>query len=170
MKIHSIKIISLVLAGVLMLSGCGSEKKTENKTSDKKSSTTANTSTPGPDSPTEGITFSSLPLGDIAPEGWLKNQLTLLADNIASDMETLSPDLKTTGPDRSGWLGGTGENWERGPYYVRGLVSLSYMLKDQELINKAQKWIDWTLESQTDSGAFGPFANDMEKFDYWAVM
>lgn len=166
MKIHSIKIISLVLAGVLMLSGCSSKKETK-KTTDKKADSNK---TQTYNDPTKDVTFSSLPLGDIAPEGWLRTQLTLLADNIASDMETLSPDLKTTGPDRSGWLGGTGENWERGPYYVRGLVSLSYMLKDRELMNKAQKWIDWTLESQMDSGAFGPFADDMEKFDYWAVM
>lgn len=167
MKKHGIKIISIILAGVLMLSGCNSAKKETKKTGNKKAD---NGESQVYDDPTKDITFSSLAFGDITPESWLKNQFTLLADNIACDMETLSPDLKTTGEDRSGWLGGTGENWERGTYYVRGLVSLGYMLKDPELINKAQKWIDWTLESQAESGAFGPFADDLEKFDYWAVM
>ena len=45
----------------------------------------------------------------------------------------------------SGWLGGTGESWERGPYFVDGLTPLAYLLDDARLKTKAQKYFDWTL-------------------------
>lgn len=110
-----------------------------------------------------------LPLGSIKPKGWLKNQLEMQRDNITGQFEDISPDVLTVGEERSGWLGGSGESWERGPYYVRGLVLLSYTLGDDELIEKSQKWIDSFIDSQTESGAVGPYA-DKPEFDYWAVM
>ena len=119
---------------------------------------------------TEGVTFSRLPLGRVRALSWLKNQLQLQADHVTRDFETLSPDCKSKGADRSAWLGGTGESWERGPYYVRGLVAMAYVLDDPELKAMAQKWIDWTLESQSECGAFGPFSHDPDNLDYWAVM
>lgn len=118
----------------------------------------------------DDVKFNSLPLGAVKGEGWLLHQARLMADNITKDMEMLSPDCKSEGDDRSGWLGGTGESWERGTYYTRGLVAMAYALDDAELKAQAQKWIDWTLESQTESGMFGPHADNMESFDYWAVM
>ncbi len=122
------------------------------------------------DSATEDISFTSLPLGDVKARSWLLHQARLIADNITKDMESLSPDCKSEGDDRSGWLGGTGDTWERGPYYVRGLVSLAYTLDDAELKSQAQKWIDWTLSSQVSSGAFGPYAATPAELDYWPLM
>ncbi|MBP5729921.1 MAG: glycoside hydrolase family 127 protein, partial [Clostridia bacterium] len=84
--------------------------------------------------------------------------------------EELSPDCASVGDGRSGWLGGSGENWERGTYYVRGLVATAYVLDDADLKAQAQKWIEWTLSSQTESGAFGPLAATPETVDYWPLM
>ena len=114
--------------------------------------------------------FSSLPLGQVKATGWLKNQLLLQAENVTKHFEELSPDCRSEGDNRSGWLGGSGESWERGTYYTRGLIASAYVLDDPELKAQAQKWIDWTLESQIDSGAFGPLANDPDKLDYWPLM
>ncbi|MCI8360274.1 MAG: hypothetical protein HFE86_02935, partial [Clostridiales bacterium] len=58
------------------------------------------------------------------------------------------------------------DSWEKGPYYVRGLVALAYTLDDAGLKEKAQKWIDWSLESQRENGYFGPAGNN----DWWARM
>ena len=69
------------------------------------------------------------------------------------------------GPN-SGWLGGTGESWERGPYFLDGLVPLAYLLDDGRLKAKAQKYIDWTLSNTAPNGMIGPKAND----DWWPRM
>jgi DUF1680 family protein len=96
------------------------------------------------------------------PKGWLYNQLKLQAEGLTGNLEEI---WKFVGPD-SGWLGGSGENWERGPYYCNGLIPLAYILKDSMLINKAQKWIEWTLNSQREDGYFGPEGNE----DWWPRM
>ena len=69
------------------------------------------------------------------------------------------------GPN-SGWLGGTGESWERGPYFVDGLLPLAVLLNDETLRAKAQKYIEWSIRSQTADGMFGPRSNN----DWWPRM
>ena len=103
-----------------------------------------------------------LPLGAIRPQGWLRDQLRLQADGQTGQLEEVWPDV---GPD-SAWLGGTGEPWERGPYYLDGLVALAYTLDDESLQWKAQKWVESILDSQHDSGQFGPTSNE----DWWPRM
>ena len=118
----------------------------------------------------DDVKFSPLSLGQVQATSWLKNQLLLQAEQVTKEFENLSPDCKSEGSDRSGWLGGTGESWERGTYYTRGLIASAYVLDDDEMKAQAQKWIDWTLQSQVESGAFGPYANDTATLDYWPLM
>lgn len=103
--------------------------------------------------------FSLLPLGTVQPQGWLLRQLEIQANGLSGHLDETWSDV---GPE-SGWLGGKGESWERGPYYVDGLVPLAWLLDDQRLKVKAQKYIDWTLEHQTATGMFGPSTNN----DWW---
>ena len=56
--------------------------------------------------------------GRISPRGWLRDQLRLQAEGITGRLEEVWPDVA---PD-SGWKGGDGESWERGPYYLDGLL------------------------------------------------
>jgi hypothetical protein len=109
--------------------------------------------------------FVRLPLGSVKPSAWLRIQLRLMAGGLAGHLEKLDEDV---GPN-SAWLGGTGESWERGPYYFRGLTALAYVLKDDKLIKRAQKWIDWALESSDADGYFGPQVKKQE-FDWWPNM
>lgn len=106
--------------------------------------------------------LSELPLGAIRPRGWLHDQLRLQADGQTGQLEQVWRDV---GPD-SAWLGGKGEAWERGPYYLDGLIALAYILDDENLRRKAQKWIEAILDSQQDDGQFGPTSND----DWWPRM
>ncbi|MCS6954548.1 MAG: hypothetical protein NZM33_17035, partial [Bryobacteraceae bacterium] len=94
--------------------------------------------------PLQPNAFAPLPLGAIEPRGWLRRQLEIQANGLTGHLDEFWPDL---GPN-SGWLGGTGESWERGPYYLDGLVPLAYLLRDERLIAKARKWVSWTLENQ----------------------
>ncbi|MBC6612768.1 glycoside hydrolase family 127 protein [Hymenobacter sp. BT507] len=106
--------------------------------------------------------FQTLPLGAVRPAGWLQRQLRIQADGLTGHLDEFWADV---GPN-SAWLGGSGEGWERGPYYLDGLLPLAYLLDDPTLKAKAQKWIDWTLQSQRPDGAIGPVKNN----DWWPNM
>jgi hypothetical protein len=103
--------------------------------------------------------FCFLPLRSIRPQGWLKNQLQIQANGMGGHLDETWADV---GPN-SGWLGGKGESWERGPYFLDGLVPLAWTLDDDRLKAKAQRFIDWTLEHQAPNGMIGPASNN----DWW---
>ncbi|GGD86226.1 beta-L-arabinofuranosidase domain-containing protein [Microbacterium murale] len=106
--------------------------------------------------------LAELPLGAVRPSGWLVRQLRLQADNITGRLEDIWPDVGVT----SAWKGGDGEDWERGPYYLDGLVPLAWVLDDSDLKSRAMPWIEWMLSSQTGDGQFGPSTSD----DWWPRM
>ncbi|MCP9610913.1 glycoside hydrolase family 127 protein [Coprobacter sp. LH1063] len=97
--------------------------------------------------------YMELPLGAITPTGWLEEQLVRMRDGLTGNLDEIYPQVM--GP-RNGWLGGDGDVWERGPYWIDGLLPLAYILKDKEMIAKVQPWIEWTLASQKENGYFGP--------------
>ncbi len=72
--------------------------------------------------------YLELPLGAIRPRGWLLVQLERQRDGLTGDLDARYP--KVVGP-RNGWLGGDGDGWERGPYWLDGLLPLAYLLKDE---------------------------------------
>src|SRR4051794_1675768 len=107
-------------------------------------------------------TFNPLPLGAVEPRGWLQQQLEIQAEGLTGHLDEFWKDVGSN----SGWLGGTGESWERGPYYLDGLLPLAYQLQNPALIEKAKKWVDWTLTHQRADGQIGPASND----DWWPRM
>jgi uncharacterized protein len=98
--------------------------------------------------------YVKLPLGSVKPLGWLKNQLEAQASGLTGNLDDFWPDLVN-----SAWKGGNGEAWERGPYYLDGLVPLSYILDDEKLKEKSRIWIEKIISSSNDSGWYGPSVN-----------
>lgn len=97
--------------------------------------------------------YKELPLGAIKPQGWLHEMLVRQKNGSTGRLDELYPLVMN---ERNGWLGGDGDQWERGPYWIDGLVPLAYILNDKELIAKTNPWIEWTLQSQRANGNFGP--------------
>ena len=92
----------------------------------------------------------SLPLGSIKPLGWLRDQLRVQADGLSGHLDEFWPSLAD-----SKWIGGGGEGWERGPYWLDGLVPLAVLLEDARLKAKAQHWVDYILDHQHPDGWLG---------------
>lgn len=120
--------------------------------------------------------FTELPLGAIHAEGWLKERLIRQRDGLTGHLDELYPLVMG---DSNGWLGGDGDQWERGPYWIDGLLPLAYILQDTTLQQKAQRWIEWALGSQREDGYFGPqnaYPNDIPGVqrdnpeDWWPKM
>ncbi len=97
--------------------------------------------------------FIALPLGAVRPRGWLENQLKIQRDGLTGRLPDIWPDYVG---NNSGWLGGSGEAWEVGPYYCDGALPLAHLLQDTALLDHVHAFVDWTLRSQNPNGLFGP--------------
>lgn len=102
-----------------------------------------------------------LNLTEVCPKGWLAKQLEIQMNGLSGRLY----DVWDSVGSYSGWLGGTGESWERAPYYLDGLIPLSYYLKDEKHWEICKSFVEWTLSSQTEDGNFGPQST---KKDYWS--
>jgi hypothetical protein len=110
--------------------------------------------------------YEPLDLGAIEPRGWLRRQLRIQAEGLSGHLDEFWPSLAD-----NQWLGGENDGWERGPYYADGLVPLAYLLDDDELIAKAETWIEGFLDQQQDDGWIGPREPAFDRFsnDPWPV-
>ena len=138
----------------------------------------ASTSYPQNKAPLRPSPYLELPLGKIKPNAWLNEQLELMASGLTGNLDTIYP--KVVG-SRNGWLGGDGDGWERGPYWIDGLLPLAYILDDEQLIAKVKPWVEWTINNQAEDGYIGPipFENEPEyesglqrgqRKDWWPKM
>jgi len=132
--------LSIFTIALLAISGC-----TENN---------INTNYKGNTEPLKQNSYIKLPLGSVKPDGWLKDQLKAQAAGLTGNIDDFWPDLLN-----SAWRGCTGDAWERGPYFLDGLVPLAYLLDDEKLKDKVKAWIEPILASSSDSGWYGPVKN-----------
>jgi hypothetical protein len=106
-----------------------------------------------------------LPIGTIAPKGWLLSQLQMMRNGFTGRLQEISKFLKQD----SGWITLQGRGWEEMPYWLKGYGDLGYILKDPEIISSAQKWLALAFQSQQEDGYFGPLENK-KKRDLWPNM
>jgi len=130
----------ILLFSSLLFQGCGKQE--------------VNTNYKGNTEPLLQNAYIKLPLGTVKPSGWLKQQLEIQAAGLTGNIDDFWPDLVN-----SSWRGGNGEAWERGPYFLDGLVPLAYLLNDDHLVNKVKTWVEPILASSSDTGWYGPAKN-----------
>lgn len=138
----------LILLLFLIFSACNQTKKTEEMIV-----LTSQSNYLQNRAPLQAKPYLELPLGTIKPNGWLLEQLKSMKTGLTGNLDEIYPEVVGK---RNGWLGGDGDGWERGPYWIDGLLPLAYILDDAALKEKAQPWIEWTLNNQQESGYLGP--------------
>src|SRR5271157_4139502 len=87
------------------------------------------------------VAFRPLPLGQVKPSGWLREQLKTQAAGLSGHLDEFWPDIKN-----SAWIGGRAEGWERVPYWLDGIVPLAYLLDDAALQGKVKRFVDYILD------------------------
>lgn len=103
--------------------------------------------------------YMQLPFGAIRPKGWILENLERMRDGMTGKLDELYPAVLGK---RNGWLGGDGDVWERGPYWLDGLAPLAYILNDEALKKKLQVWVEWSINNQMKDGYFGPIPPEKE--------
>ncbi len=107
--------------------------------------------------------FEFLQPTDIQPKGWMLRQLQIQADGLNGNLDKIWPDVRD-----SKWLGGDREGWERLPYFLDGFIPLAYLLKDEDRIARANKYMDSLLSCQAEDGCFYPKGDD-KNGDIWSL-
>jgi hypothetical protein len=114
-----------------------------------------------------------LPLGSIRPRGWLARQLRIQADGLSGHLDEFWPDIK-----ESRWFGGEAEGWERAPYWLDGVIPLAFLLDDEALKAKVDRYVNYILEHQTEDGWLGPSQmvwtagqspTPLQHYDLWSL-
>ncbi|KAI9678738.1 MAG: hypothetical protein M1817_005795 [Caeruleum heppii] len=102
------------------------------------------------------LVFPPLPLGQIKPQGWLRDQLESMSAGLAGHGYEFYRYVHD-----SQWLGGLQEYSplnEGFPYWFNGLVPLAYGLDDDRLKAQVTDAVEIVLSHQTSDGWLGPEA------------
>ena len=106
-----------------------------------------------------------LTVKEIEAKGWLKRQLEIQAKGLSGNLHKIWPDVRD-----SKWIGGDREGWERVPYWLDGFIPLAYLLKDEEMIAVAGRYIDKILAGQQKDGWLCPCTEEERgRYDVWAL-
>lgn len=101
----------------------------------------------------------------IRPQGWMRKQLELQAKGLSGNLDKIWPDVRD-----SAWIGGGREGWERVPYWLDGFIPLAWFLEDEDLKNRAEKYINAIVDRQKEDGWICPGNDeDREHYDVWAA-
>ncbi len=103
------------------------------------------------------ILYKSDMIADIEPEGWIKTFLERQKAGLTGHPEAMSYPY-----DSNLWYGeivrnttSYGSDWwryEQTAYYTDGLLKLGYLLDDEELIEKGEKGVEYTLFNADEKG------------------
>jgi hypothetical protein len=108
--------------------------------------------------------FETMSVGTVTPSGWLTDLLTVQANGLTGYLADFWPDIAN-----SSWIGGTGDGGlhERAPYWLNGLVPLSYLTGDPRLAAQRQQFLGYIMAHQQPSGWIGPDDMPTNGDQYW---
>lgn len=96
--------------------------------------------------------FDRLTLGEILPQGWLKDILNIQAEGLAGHLQEFWPSI-----ENSSWIGGSappdGEN-ERVPYWLNGMVPLAALTKNPSIVSGVNDYLQYIIKHQNSNGWF----------------
>lgn len=102
---------------------------------------------------------------EFKPSGWLLRQLEIQAEGLSGNLDKVWPDIRD-----SKWIGGDREGWERVPYWLDGFIPLAYLLDNEDMKQRAKKYVDAIIANQQEDGWICPCAKEERKgYDSWAV-
>ncbi|MCC7491987.1 MAG: glycoside hydrolase family 127 protein [Fimbriimonadaceae bacterium] len=110
-----------------------------------------------------------LPLGAVTAEGWVAEQLRLMAHGLTGHLPEIASFCRFEG---NAWAAADGQGhspWEELPYWLRGYLQLAHLTGDPRLLAEAERWIEAVLRSQEPDGWFGPRENK-RLLDLWPNM
>jgi hypothetical protein len=98
--------------------------------------------------------FEPLPLSLIKPQGWLNDQMHLIAYELGGHLADFWKYVAN-----STWIGGNTEYstlHEAWPYWLNAIVPLAYGIDDERLKGHFKSSVDYVLSHQADDGRIGP--------------
>ncbi len=103
---------------------------------------------------------------EIRLEGWLRRQLEIQARGLSGNLDKVWPDVRD-----SAWIGGDREGWERVPYWLDGFIPLAHLLRDEDLIARADRYVQCIVDRQQADGWICPCDKAARaSYDLWAVL
>lgn len=111
--------------------------------------------------------LSSTRVGDVTPTGWLAAELAAQGKGLTGFLAYFWADIAN-----SSFIGGThdGGLHERTPYWLNGLVPLSYLTGDANLESQRDAYLDYIVAHQDASGWIGPDDLAHDGNQYWGRM
>jgi len=111
--------------------------------------------------------FTTMPVGTVVPGGWLKDELDTQAAGLTGFLPHFWADINA-----SSWVGGPADGGlhERTPYWLNGLVPLSYLTGDANLVALRGQYLETIMAAQAPSGWLGPDDMPTDGNQYWGRM
>ena len=113
------------------------------------------------------VAFTTLPLGSLVPGGWLAAELAVCASGLTGYLSEFWPDIQN-----STYVGGSADGGlhERAPYWLNGLVPLSYLTSDAHLAAQRDTYLQYIMDHAAPSGWLGPDDMPKDGNQYWSRM
>ncbi|KAL7280331.1 hypothetical protein ACG7TL_005248 [Trametes sanguinea] len=109
--------------------------------------------------------FLNIPLGQVKPAGWLRDQLVVQANGLAGHEHDFYDYVA-----QSDWIGGNSyySNLEEaGSYWFNGMVPNGVLLDDPKIMSQTQQFLDYVLDHQDSTGWLGPEVNTTKPRYLW---